>query len=104
MAVFLQAAKGKVALLVLHENCTAGFSRSNVKACCAGNVLFRLNGVALVLTNRCCTHHNLSCRTEDREEKQPVTAARMAAHRCALLPPFTPGAQHHRAGCKGVSQ
>ncbi|CAL8470884.1 g10426 [Coccomyxa elongata] len=48
----LKAAKGKVALLVLHDNCTAGFSRSNLKPCCSSNVLFRLNGAALVLSNR----------------------------------------------------
>ncbi|EIE20271.1 thiolase-like protein [Coccomyxa subellipsoidea C-169] len=47
-----RAAKGKVALVVLHESCTAGFSGSNDKACAAANVLFRLNGAALVLSNR----------------------------------------------------
>lgn len=39
-------------LVVLHENITGGFSCSNEKATCTSNVLFRLNGAAIVLTNR----------------------------------------------------
>ena len=70
-----QASKGKVALVVLHENCTAGFSRSNVKACCAANVLFRLNGAALVLTNRHCTHAQYSLVLQNFKGNAPSKTA-----------------------------
>jgi hypothetical protein len=47
-----QASGGKTALLVLHDNCTAGISLSHDMSTCAANLLFRLNGAAMVLSSR----------------------------------------------------
>ena len=48
----MQAHPGKVCLVVLHESVTRGFSASNNKGTQISNCLFRLNGAALILTNR----------------------------------------------------
>ena len=49
----MQASPGKVALVVLHESTSRGFSYSNNKGTAISNCLFRLNGAAIVLSSRC---------------------------------------------------
>ena len=84
-----QAHPGKVCLVVLHESVTRGFSASNNKGAQISNCLFRLNGAALILTNRCVWGECLRA-----VRKRPTWQ-----HTSTVLAVWGPRGEHRGSGC-----